>query len=49
MNFKEGDKVRNIADGQEYVVHSININTVLVEKDSNIHEMVVADVEKVEE
>ncbi len=47
MKLKENDKIRNIADDQIYVVKAVRDNTILVERDSNIHEMAISDVEKV--
>ena len=48
MKLKENDQIRNIADGQIYVVRAVRDNVILVERDSNIHEMAVSDVIKVE-
>ena len=48
LKLKENDKVRNIADGQIYIVKAVKDNVVLVERESNIHEMIIADVERIE-
>ena len=48
MKLKENDQIINVADGQVYTVKSVQDNMVLVERDSNIHEMAISDVVKIE-